>query len=166
MVWLGPHQTSLHQAESTGSQRQDDFLNLERERDRERHREGSVHTSHMSRSHSRVGSHVSQRKNSNKAMQLEIDDLKKKLRHAQRKQTPFSPNTSFNDKKDDSYRWRSRTPPNETFSYDEECHHKRRNKSPPHKGLRNDAMSKTLNQISKSPFTCKIKGAKLPHRFH
>ena len=51
-----------------------------------------------------MGSHVSQRKNSNKAMQLEIDDLKKKLRHAQRKQTPFSPDTSFNDEKDDSYR--------------------------------------------------------------
>ena len=27
-------------------------------------------------------------------------------------------------------------------------------------------MSKALNQISKSPFTCKIEGAKLPRRFH
>ena len=78
-------------------------------------------------------------------MQLEIDDLKKKLRHAQRKQTPSSPDTSFNDEEDDSYRRRSRTPPSETFSYNEECHHKRRNKSPPHKGLGNYAMSKALN---------------------
>ena len=30
----------------------------------------------------------------------------------------------------------------------------------------NDVMSKALNQISKSPFTRKIEGAKLPRRFH
>ena len=30
----------------------------------------------------------------------------------------------------------------------------------------NDVMSKALNQISKSPFSCKIEGAKLPQRFH
>ena len=83
MVGSSPHKTSLHQAETASSQQQDDFLNLERERDRERYRKGSVHFSHTSKSHSRVGSHVSQRQNSNKAMQLEIDDLKKKLRHAQ-----------------------------------------------------------------------------------
>ena len=27
-------------------------------------------------------------------------------------------------------------------------------------------MSKALNQISKSPFTCKIEGVKLPQHFH
>ena len=111
-------------------------------------------------------SHVSQRQNSNKVMQLEIDDLKKKLRHAQRKQTPSSSDTSSNDEEDDSYRQRSRTPPSKTFSYDEECHHKHRNKNLHRKGLGNDAMSNALNQISKSPFTCKIEGAKLPRRFH
>ena len=79
MVGSGPRQASPHHAKSAGSERQDDFLNLKRERDRERYPEGSVHTSHTSRSHSRVGSHVSQRQNSNKAMQLEIDYLKKKL---------------------------------------------------------------------------------------
>ena len=121
MVGSCLHQTSPHQAECASSQQQDDFLNLERERDQEKYQEGSVHTSHTSRSHSRVGSHISQRQNSNKAMQLEIDDLKKKLRHAQRKQTPSSPDTSFNDDEDDSYRRRSRIPPSETFSYDEEC---------------------------------------------
>ena len=60
----------------------------------------------------------------------------------------------------------SRTPPSESFSYDEEHHHKRRYKNPSHKGLGNDAMSKALNQISKSPFTCKIEGARLPRRFN
>ena len=99
-------------------------------------------------------------------MQLEIDNLKKKLRRAQLKRTPSSSDMSFNDEEDDNYRQRSRTPPSETFSYNEEHHHKRRNKSPPHKGLGNDAMSKVLNQISKSHFTRKIEGAKLPRRFH
>ena len=73
---------------------------------------------------------------------------------------------SSNDEKDGSYRRRLRTPPSETFSYDEERHHKRKNKSPPRKGSRNDAMSKALNQIWKSPFTRKIEGAKLPRRFY
>ena len=72
MIGLGPHQQ-----ESMGSQQQDDFLNLERKRDRE----GSVHTTHTSRSYFRVGSHVSHEKN-NRAMQREIDHLKKELRHA------------------------------------------------------------------------------------
>ena len=111
-------------------------------------------------------SHVSQRQNSNKAMQLEIDDLKKKLRRAQRKQTPSNSGRSFSDKVDNNYRRRSRTPPSETFSYDEEHHYKRRNKSLPHKGLGNNTISKALNQISKSPFTRKIEGAKLPRQFH
>ena len=99
-------------------------------------------------------------------MQLEIDNLKKQLRHAQRKQTPSNSDMSSNDEKDDNYRRRLRTPPSETFSYDEKRHHKHRYKSPPRKGLGNDAMSKALNQISKSPFTRKIEGAKLPRRFH
>ena len=34
------------------------------------------------------------------------------------------------------------------------------------KGLMNDAMSKALDRISKSPFTRKIEGAKLSRRFH
>ena len=83
-------------------------------------------------------------------MQLEIDNLKKKLCHAQRKRTPPV----------------QTCPPSESFSYDEEHHHKHRYKSPPHKSLGNDAMNKALNQISRSPFTHKIEGAKLPWRFH
>ena len=50
MVGSGPHRE-----ESMGSRQQDDFLNLDHRRDRE----GSAHTTHASKSHSRVGSHVS-----------------------------------------------------------------------------------------------------------
>ena len=135
MVGSGPHQE-----ESTRSQRQDDFLNLEHVKDLE----GSVHTTHTSRSHSRVGSHVSQEQN-NKAMQLEIDHLKKKLRHAWRKRALSNSDVSSNDEEDASYRQRSRTPTSESFSCDEEHHHKSRYKSLPHKGLGNDALSKALN---------------------
>ena len=59
MVGSGPYQ-----AESIGSQREDHFVNLERRRDRE----GSIHTTHTSKSHSRGGSHLSHEKNT-KAMQ-------------------------------------------------------------------------------------------------
>ena len=75
MVDLGPHQ-----AESITSQRENHFANLECRRDQE----GSVHVTHTSKSHYRVQSHVSQEQH-NKAMQRKIDQLKKKLRHAQRK---------------------------------------------------------------------------------
>ena len=56
--------------------------------------------------------------------------------------------------------------PASLFSYEEENHHKRKHKSPPHRGLGNDAMSKVLNQISKSPFMHKIEDAKLPQQFN
>ena len=71
--------SSPHQAESMGSQRQDHFRDLEQRRDRE----GSVHTTHTSRSHSRGDSHLSREKNI-KVMQLEIDHLKRILRHKRR----------------------------------------------------------------------------------
>ncbi|XP_030934787.1 uncharacterized protein LOC115960167 [Quercus lobata] len=51
------------------------------------------------------------------------------------------------------------------FNYDEDYHHERRNGSSSSKGLGNDAMSKALSQISRSPFTCKIEGGRLPWRF-
>ena len=46
-----------------------------------------------------------------KDLQREIDDLKKKYRRAQRKQTPSSSDVSSNDDGDASYRKRSETPP-------------------------------------------------------
>ena len=156
MVGSGPYEQK-----STGSQQQDDFLTLERKKDRE----GSMRTTHTSKSHSRVRSHVSQKQH-NRAMQLEIDQLKRKLHHAQREQTPFNSDVSSEGEEDASYKRRSRTPLSESFSYDKEHHHKRRYKSLPRRGLENDAMSKALDQISKSPFTCKIERATLPRRFH
>ena len=56
-------------------------------------------------------------------------------------------------------------PSSESFSYDEDYHHERKNRSSSSKGLGNDAMSRTLNQISKSPFTRRIKEGRLPQRF-
>ena len=92
--------------------------------------------------------------------------MKKKLHHAQRRRSPSSSDISSNDKEDDNYRQRSRIPPSETFSYEDEHRHKRKHKGPSSRGLGNDAMSKALDHISKSPFTRKIEGVKLPRRFH
>ena len=56
-------------------------------------------------------------------------------------------------------------PLSESYSCDEDRYYRWRSKSPPHRGLSNDAMSKALRQISKSPFTHRIEGGKLPWRF-
>ena len=47
MARSGLHETSLHQAKSANICQQDEFLNLERERDWENYQEGSVHTVHI-----------------------------------------------------------------------------------------------------------------------
>ena len=44
MVGPGPHQTSLHQIEFANVRQQDEFLNLERERDRKNYQEGNAQT--------------------------------------------------------------------------------------------------------------------------
>ena len=153
--------SSPHQAKSIASQRENPFTNLKRKRDQE----GSMHITHTSKSHSWVRSHVSQEQH-NKAMQREIDQLKKKLRHAQRKRTPTLSNSFSNVKKDSGDQRRSRTPPSESFSYEEEHYSECRCKSPTHRGIGNDVMSNVLNQISKSPFTHRIKRVTLPRHFH
>jgi len=79
--------------------------------------------------------------------------------------TPSDSDPSFDDDGDGSYKPKSKSPPSESFLCDEDHHYKRRSKSPSRKGTGNDAMSRALNQISKSPFTCKIDGGKLPRRF-
>ena len=99
-------------------------------------------------------------------MQRKINNLKKRLRHAQQRRSPSSSDISFNEEEDVNYRWRSRTPPSETFSYEEEQSHERRHRSPSSKSLGNDAMNKALDQISRSPFAHKIEEAKLPWCFH
>ena len=98
-------------------------------------------------------------------MQREIDDLKRKLHHAQQRQSRSRLDTPSDDENDDDYRRRSRTPPNETFSHEEEHCRKRRHRSPSPKGLGSDSISRALDQLSKSPFTHHIKGAILPRQF-
>ena len=97
-------------------------------------------------------------------MQLEIDRLHRRLRR-ERQRTPSNSDPSFDDDRDGSYRPRSRTPPSESFLCDEDHHYERKNKSSSRKGLGNDALSRALNQISKSPFTRRIERGKLPRRF-
>ena len=83
MAGSSSHQASPHQAESANVHQPDDFLDLERKRDRENYQEGSVHTIHIGRSGFRGKCHVSHERDDGKAMQREIDDLKKQLRRAQ-----------------------------------------------------------------------------------
>ena len=101
-----------------------------------------------------------------KDLQREIEDLKKKLRRVQRKQTPSSSDVSSNDEGDASYRECSETPPSESYSYEEEHSHKRRRKSSSRRGVGTKVMKKVLSQISKSPFTRGIEKVKLPRHFH
>ena len=112
-----------------------------------------------------MGSHVSHAKNT-KDMQLEIDHLKRKLCHERRRRTPPHSDSSSDDEKDSCCRCRSRTPLSESFSYEEEYHHERRDRNKSSKGMGNDAMSRALNQISKSPFMRRIEGGKLPRQFN
>ena len=91
--------------------------------------------------------------------------MKRKLRLAQQRQSPPNPNTLLDDENDDGYRQRSRTPPSKTFSHAEERYQRRKSRSPSPRGLGHDAMSRALDQLSKSPFTRRIEGAVLPRRF-
>ena len=122
-----------------------------------------MHTTHTSRSQSRSGSHVSHEKDT-KVMQLEINHLRRRLCHERQRRTPSNSDVSSDDG-DGSYMPRSRTPPSESFSCDKDSHRGLRNKSSSCKGLGNNAMSRALNHISKSPFTHKIEGTRLPQRF-
>ena len=143
--------SDLRQAISIGSQPQNPFVNLERRRDRE----GSVHSARTGRSQSQGKGHLSQEENT-RALQLEVDQLKRKLHHAQWRQASSSSDASPDSEKDGSYKRRLKTPSSESFFYEEEHHHKHRHKSPLRKGVGNDAIGKALDQISRSPFTRRI----------
>ena len=132
--------SGLHMAESMGSQRQDHFCDLERKMDQE----GSVHTTHTGKSQSQGKSHVSHEENA-RNMQLEIDHLKRSLRHERRRRAPSNSNYSSDDEKDQDYRQKSRTPPNKSFSYYKDYRHRRRNNNSSSRGLVNDVMNKALN---------------------
>ena len=108
---------------------------------------------------------MSQKRDDERAMQREINDLKRRLRFAQRRQSLPGTNTPLDDENDDDYRQRSNTPPSETFSHKEECRQKRKRRSPSPRGMGHDAMSRALDQLSRSPFTRRIEGAAFPRRF-
>nr|XP_023889666.1 uncharacterized protein LOC112001719 [Quercus suber] len=147
-------------AESGASQHIDPFLNLERRQDRE----GSVHTTHTERTQPRSGSRVPHaEKNS---MLIEIERLKRELRHEKRKRTVTHPDDDLDDGQDITYEQNSQTPISETFSYEAERPREKRSRGPPYGGVGNDAMSKALSQISRSPFTRRIEGAEMPRRFN
>ena len=123
-----------------------------------------MHTTHSNRSYFRGGSHLSYEKDT-KVMQLENDHLKRSLRHGRRKRAPFVFDFSSDGEEDVNYKCRSKTPPSESFSYDEDYLHEFKNIDSSSRGLGNDAMSRALNQISRSPFTRKIEEGMLPRRF-
>ena len=80
-----------------------------------------------------------------KAMQREIDDLKRQLRRAQWKQSPPSFDVSSSDEEDNIYKQRSRTPPSESFFCKEKHFHKRKHKSPSRRGVGTNVMKKALS---------------------
>ena len=75
-----------------------------------------MHNVHTDVSGFRRKGHVAHEQGDEKAMQREIDDLKKQPRQAKQKQNPFNSDASSNDEEDTIYRQRSRTPPSESFS--------------------------------------------------
>ena len=95
MAGSGPHQTSPHYAESANAYQQGELHDLE---------EGSLQTLHTGGSGYRRRGHAIHQQADEKAMQREIDDLKKRLLQAQRKQTPSRSDVSSNDEEDASYK--------------------------------------------------------------
>ena len=100
-LMIGPHQgiNNPHQVESGGSLHNHSVENPQRRG----YREGSGQTMHTNRSQSRGKSHVSHA-GSEKDMQREIDELKKKLRRARQRRSSFGSESSSEDTEDDTYR--------------------------------------------------------------
>ena len=104
MAGSGPHQTSPHHVESVNTHQQCELHDLEREKDLDNHQEGSLQTLHIGGSGYRRKGHAVHEQGDEKAMQREIDDLKKQLCRAQRKQSPSNSDVSSNDEEDTIYR--------------------------------------------------------------
>ena len=83
MAGLGPHQTTPHQVESVNIRQQDEFLNLEREKDLDNYQEGNLQMLHIGGSGFQRKGRAVHEQGDEKAMQREIDDLKRQLRQAQ-----------------------------------------------------------------------------------
>ena len=104
MAGSKPHQTSSHHAELANVRQQDELHNLEREKDLDNHQEDNLQTLHIGGSGYQRKGHAMHEQGDEKAMQREINDFKKHLRRAQRKQFPPSFDISSNDEKDTSHR--------------------------------------------------------------
>ena len=85
MVGLGPHQTNPPHAESANVHQQGEFYNLEHGNHMDNQQEGSSQTLHVGGSGYQRKSHLVHEQADEKDLQREIDDLKRKLRRAQRK---------------------------------------------------------------------------------
>ena len=130
----------------------------------------SYHTKHTERSHSRPKSQVLHDQETRK-LQLEIDHLRRMLKRRERnRRSPSSPpSDGSRGSRDCSYHRRSRTPFGESYSASSRRDRldKSRNKyekRSSHHGIGNNAISKDLQQISKSSFVRRINKAKLPYR--
>ena len=131
----------------------------------------SHHTKHTERSHSKSRSHASLDLETRKLHQ-EIDRLHNKLRcRGHKRISPSSlPSDGFRGSRDSSYCYRSETPSSESYSVSsrqdkwEKSSHDCKKRASYH-GLGNDAISKALQQNSKSPFVRRINRARLRHRF-
>ena len=146
MAGSRPHQTSPHHAESANVHQQGELHDLEREKDMDNQQEGSLQMLHTGGSGYQRRGHAIHEQVNEKAMQREIDDLKKRLCRAQRKQSPSSSDVSSNDEeKDTSYRQRSGTPPSESFAGEEEHLHKGRRRNPSGRGVGTNVMKKALS---------------------
>ena len=109
MAGSGPHEISPPHSESVNIHQQDELHNLEHGNHVGNQQEGSSQTLHAGRSGYRRSRHLVHQQADEKDLQREIEDLKKKLRRAQRKQTPSSSDVSSNDEGDASYREHSET---------------------------------------------------------
>ena len=83
MAGSGPHQTSPHHLESANVHQQGELHDLEREKDMDNQQQGSLQTHHIGGSGYRRRGHAMHEQDDEKALQREIDDLKKQLRRAQ-----------------------------------------------------------------------------------
>ena len=151
MAGSGTQQISPPHAESVNVHQQGELHNLEQGNPVGNQQEGNSQMIHAGRSGYRRRSHLVQEHADEKDLQREIEDLKKKLRHAQRKQTPSSSDVSSNDEGDASYRECSETPPSESYSYEEEHSHKRRRKNSSGRGVGTKVMKKALSQFLSPP---------------
>ncbi|XP_065635073.1 uncharacterized protein LOC136069893 [Quercus suber] len=102
----------------------------------------------------------------NRDLQREIEKLKRELHHAKRKRASSYSDEDPDDEPDVTYQHKSRTPASHSYTYEEESLRKEQRRSPSRGDVGHDAMSRALNQISWSPFTCRIKEARLPQCFN